>query len=212
MKPTLSDDDIRRATAPLDSALAAFVNRFPGDSPARQPVHTVYGGAQLFKSDTPKKLGQLALRALQEHAPDGPTFASAIGVDRAQAETVYRRVIEKLRREPVEDFRIDFEDGYGNRPDDEEDGHAAAAARGRAVAAHFGTYDYTASCNSTAAHQRMDHPACDFARHMMQVAYAGTGLWLSDGATNVMPIGDRETVHRAWRLHVDHIRHSLVNA
>jgi len=86
------------------------------------------------------------------------------------------------------------------------------AARGRCVAAHFGTYDYTASCNITAAHQRMDHPACDFARHMMQVAYAGTGIWLSDGATNVMPIGDRTTVHRAWRLHVDHIRHSLINA
>ena len=99
-------------------------------------------------------------------------------------------------------------------------------ARGRAVAAHFGTYDYTASCNITASEQRMDHPACDFARNMMQVAYAGTGLWLSDGATNIMPIpphrGDkltaqqieenRSTVHRAWKLHVDHIRHSLVNA
>jgi hypothetical protein len=66
------------------------------------------------------------------------------------------------------------------------------AARGRAVAAHFGTYDYTASCNITASEQRMDHPACDFARHMMQIA--------------------RETVHRAWRLHVQHIRHSLVHA
>jgi hypothetical protein len=99
------------------------------------------------------------------------------------------------------------------------------AARGRAVAAHFGTYDYTASCNITAEHQRMDHPACDFARHMMQVAYAGTGLWLSDGATNIMPIAphrgtltaeqaeeNRTVVHRAWRLHVDHIRHSLINA
>jgi uncharacterized protein DUF6986 len=90
------------------------------------------------------------------------------------------------------------------------------AARGRAIAAHFGTYDYTASCNITASEQRMDHPACDFARHMMQVAYSGTGLWLSDGATNIMPIpaypGDTATVHRAWRLHVDHIRHSLVNA
>jgi hypothetical protein len=100
------------------------------------------------------------------------------------------------------------------------------AARGKAVAAHFGTYDYTASCNITAAHQRMDHPACDFARHMMQVAYAGTGFWLSDGATNIMPIAphrgasltpeqiadNRNIVHRAWRLHVDHIRHSLVNA
>ena len=86
------------------------------------------------------------------------------------------------------------------------------AARGRAVAAHFGTYDYTASCNITAAEQRMDHPSCDFARHMMQVAYAGTGLWLSDGATNVLPIGDRDTIHRAWKLHVHHIRHSLVHA
>ena len=310
---TLHDDDIRAAAAPLDFALAEFARRFPGDSPARQPVHTVYGGAQLFKSDTPQKLGVLALRALELFAPDAATLAEAIGLHPAQAEMVYARVLEKLRREPVEDFRIDFEDGYGNRPDDEEDGHAAAAARavaagmrdgtlspfigirtldifvstligeagalppnfvvtlpkiqlpeqvttlidvfeqlepklklapdtlkmefmiettqsilnarggsnlplfldaasGRAVAAHFGTYDYTASCNITAAHQRMDHPACDFARHMMQVAYAGTGLWLSDGATNVMPIGDRATVHRAWRLHVDHIRHSLINA
>src|SRR6266540_6633944 len=86
------------------------------------------------------------------------------------------------------------------------------AARGRAVAAHFGTYDYTASCNITASEQRMDHPACDFARHNMQVAYAGTGLWLSDGATNIMPIPPHRghkltpeqveenvsTVHRAW--------------
>ena len=57
----------------------------------------------------------------------------------------------------------------------------------------------------------MLHPACDFAKHVMQVALAGTGIWLSDGATNVMPIGSREAVHRAWRLHADHIRHSLVN-
>ena len=42
------------------------------------------------------------------------------------AYTIYRRVTEKLQREPVEDFRIDFEDGYGNRPDDEEDGHAVS--------------------------------------------------------------------------------------
>src|SRR5439155_18177459 len=44
----------------------------------------------------------------------------------------------------------------------------------------------------------------------MQVALAGTGIWTSDGATNVMPIGSRESVHRAWKLHFDHIRHSLV--
>ena len=314
-------------TRRLDEALAAFARRFPGDSPARQPVHTVYGGAHLFKSDTPAKLGGLALRSLNQYGADPFAFGRLLGIADDLAETVYRRVTAKLEREAVEDFRIDFEDGYGNRPDDEEDGHATsaarqladgmkagtlspfigirtkpfsqeltrrslrtmeifistlvdaagglppwfvvtlpkiqlpeqvtaladffdsfesklglasgtlrfefmiettqailsengvsnlplflAAARGRAVAAHFGTYDYTASCNITAQYQTMDHPACDFARHMMQVAYAGTGLWLSDGATNVMPIGSIEVVHRAWRLHVDHIRHSLINA
>ena len=254
------------------------------------------------------------------------------------AHSIYNRVNEKLRREPVEDFRIDFEDGYGNRPNDEEDGHAAAAAnevalgieigtlppfigirikpfseelrersmrtldifvstlveksggklpenfvvtlpkitipeqatalanvfdsleketglpagslelelmiettqsiinaggqinlplllagaRGRCVAAHFGTYDYTASCSITAAHQHMMHPACDFAKHMMQVSFGGSGIWLSDGATNIMPVAphrfseggtpltqeqiaeNRLVVHRAWKLHRSH--------
>ncbi|HJQ40142.1 MAG TPA: phosphoenolpyruvate kinase, partial [Thermoanaerobaculia bacterium] len=284
--------------------------------------------AQLFKSDTTRKLGEKGRSILDEHGADPFTFARAIGVADAHAETIWQRVTEKLEREPVEDFRIDFEDGYGNRPDDEEDRDAARcarevaiglregtlspfigirikpfsaelmrrgirtfdiflttllgetngqlpsgfvitlpkiqlpeqvtllvdlfenlepklglaantlrlefmiettqsilsergesnlprfldAARGRAVAAHFGTYDYTASCNITASEQRMDHPACDFARHMMQIAYAGTGIWLSDGATNILPIGDKDTIHRAWKLHVDHIRHSLVHA
>jgi hypothetical protein len=103
------------------------------------------------------------------------------------------------------------------------------AARGRVTAAHFGTYDYTASCQITAAHQHMTHPACDFARHMMQVALGGTGVWLSDGATNIMPVGphrapqgssltgqqaeeNARVVYRAWKLHYDHIQHSLVNA
>jgi citrate lyase beta subunit len=328
MKTTLSTSEISTLAAPLESALGPFVKRFPGDAGERQPVHTVYGGAHLFKSDTARKIGEVAARVLDQHGADPVSFARAIGIDDLHAETIWQRVVEKLAREPVEDFRIDFEDGYGNRSDDEEDGHAAAAARelaagmregtlppfigirikpfthelmrrgirtldvvlttlleesggelplgfvvtlpkiqlpeqvtlladvfdslesrlgltpqtlrlefmiettqsilsangesnlprfldaarGRAVAAHFGTYDYTASCNITAAEQRMDHPSCDFARHMMQVAYAGTGLWLSDGATNVLPIGDRETIHRAWRLHVAHIRHSLVHA
>jgi citrate lyase beta subunit len=340
-------------------------------------VHTVYGGAHLFKSDTTPRLGALALRALDAYAPDFAAFAralelpgshempdsvaddaavrAAIAEDEAAfrrehkgvwlAHTVYTRVVEKLRREPVEDFRIDFEDGYGNRPDAEEDGHAdeaarevaagmkagtlppfigirikpfneelharsirtldiflsslleeaggrlaenfvvtlpkvtvpeqvaalarlfdqfeeargleagslklelmvettqsiinqrgesglpllVEAARGRCTAAHFGTYDYTASCQITAAHQHMTHPACDFARHSMQVALGGTGVWLSDGATNIMPVPahraaaggalteeqqeeNRRAVHRAWRLHYEHTQHSLVNA
>ena len=342
MTNTLTDADIRSATASLEAKLVQFNQRFPGSAGERQPVHTVYGGAHLFKSDTTKKLGEAAVRFLQEYGRDAQTFARAIGNPEKLAARVWERVVEKLQLEAVEDFRIDFEDGYGNRPDDEEDGHAAAAARevakgmrektlppfigirikpftlelmrrsirtfdiflttllresggrlpggfvvtlpkiqlpeqvtvlaalydameprlglpprtlrlefmiettqsildehgqsnlpkfldaarGRAVAAHFGTYDYTASCNITASEQRMDHPACDFARHMMQVAYAGTGLWLSDGATNIMPIpphrGEKltdaqrkenvATVHRAWKLHADHIRHSLVHA
>jgi hypothetical protein len=98
-------------------------------------------------------------------------------------------------------------------------------ARGRCAAAHFGIYDYTASLGITAANQHMLHPACDFARSMMHVSLAGTGVWLSDGATNIMPVpvhrGDlltesqvaenRAAVHRAWKLHCLHIRHSLDN-
>lgn len=86
------------------------------------------------------------------------------------------------------------------------------AAGGRCVAAHFGTYDYTALCNITAAHQAMAHPACDFAKNMMQVALAQTGVMLSDGATNVMPVGSRDAVHRAWKLSYQHMRHSLETA
>jgi hypothetical protein len=102
------------------------------------------------------------------------------------------------------------------------------AAAGRCVAAHFGTYDYTASCDITAAYQSMTHSVCDFAKHVMQVTLAGTGIWMSDGATNIMPIAPHvapkdgpplsprqiaenvEWVHRAWRLHYEQARHSLV--
>ncbi|HEY0321983.1 MAG TPA: hypothetical protein VGC66_13575 [Pyrinomonadaceae bacterium] len=347
MKTSLSEESKKETIKRLEKANAEFARRFPGETGNRQPVHTVYGGAQLFKSDTTKRLGALGLRALGEYAPDANTFARALELPGGEslAETVYSRVQEKLRREPVEDFRIDFEDGYGNRPDTEEDGHAQAAAgevakgmkdetippfigirikpfteelrersmrtldifittlvenagghlpsnfvvtlpkvtmpeqvtaladlfdllekalsleagalkmelmiettqaiinehgqsnlprlveaaRGRCTAAHFGTYDYTASCQITAAHQHMTHPACDFARHMMQVALGGTGVWLSDGATNIMPVGphrapqgssltaeqaeeNARVVYRAWKLHYDHIQHSLVNA
>ena len=83
------------------------------------------------------------------------------------------------------------------------------AANGRCRGAHFGTYDYTASFDITAAHQVMDHPACDFALQMMKLTFAGTGVWLSNGATSVMPIGDTQTVHKAWKLAFDHITHSL---
>src|SRR5205807_3737211 len=93
----------------------------------------------LCTSDTARKLGDLSLRALEAYAPDAGAFAEAIGLAGELTPKVYDRVRDKLRREPVEDFRIDFEDGYGNRPDDEEDGHAAAAAREVAAGMRDGT-------------------------------------------------------------------------
>lgn len=342
MASTLDDDDLAKVHASLAPGLDAFGKRYPGESGRRQPVHTVYGGGHLFKHDTARKLGGLAKKALAAYAPSAAELARAIGMaerDSAFVQTVYARVVAKLEAEPVEDFRIDFEDGYGNRADAEEDAHVEAAAlelakglaaetlppfvgvrvkpftrelaarsvrsldrfvttlvtatggklpngfvvtfpkvqlaeqvtafgatldvleaklglapgaipieimveqtqtifgadgrsalpaihdaaRGRLVGAHFGTYDYTASCGITAAHQSMTHPACDFARHIMQVAFGGTEVFLSDGATNVLPVGphrgdalsaeqereNREAVHAAWRLHASHVRRSL---
>jgi citrate lyase beta subunit len=341
VRTSLSEKKLAKALDRIDAAQTRVQRAYPGDSGARQAVHTVYGGAHLFTADTARKLGELAVRSLETYAPDANTFAEAIGLRGDLASKVYERVREKLAREAVEDFRIDFEDGYGNRSDEDEDGHAAAAARevatafaakslppflgirikplnrelaprslrtldvfltellagtdgvlpdnfvvtlpkitskvdvetlvdvfetledrlglahgalrmeimvettqsifdiggrsalprlhraasGRLTAAHFGTYDYTAGCDITAAHQRMRHPACDFAKQMMKVAFAGTGVALSDGATNIMPVPthrgktltdeqrheNRTAVFSAWRLHADDVRHSLVN-
>ena len=99
------------------------------------------------------------------------------------------------------------------------------ASEGRCIAAHFGTYDYTASCGITAKYQTMAHPVCDFAHHMTKVALGGTGIFLSDGATNVMPVApnrgeklskeklkeNADSVHNAWRIGYGHTMHSLIN-
>ena len=336
---TLSNDSLTAWSERLSKAGSRIASDFPGEGPERQPVHTVYGGAHLFSPTTSSRLGDLAIRSLETWCPDGESFANVLGMELELGQQVFALVNEKLRNEPIEDFRLDFEDGYGNRPDEEEDGHARSAAaavaegaaegslppfigirikplsgelhkrslttldlfltslveqlgslpanfvvtlpkiqdvdqvrvldealsaieaalsiervpielmmetpqmvidvdgnagirkfvaagNGRARGAHFGTYDYTASMTITAAYQTMTHPACDFARHSMQVSLAGTGVWLSDGATNVMPVaihrGDRLTdvqeeenrksVHDAMRLHYDHVRHSLRHA
>jgi len=327
----------------LKTANLRFQQVYPGDKPDRQPVHTVFGGANLFKSDTCLKMGDIALKNLLTYAPDFETLAAILKFDgkKKLAKSVYKKIITKLQTEPVEDFRIDFEDGFGNRPDDEEDATAIQAAKelaagmrnrtispfigirikpftedlknrgvrtldifltallqetkgklpenfvvmlpkvtipeqvstmvrffeiiekknglpprslkmetmveatqiimdeegrnplmkiirageGRLIAAHFGTYDYTASCGITAKYQTMAHPVCDFAHHMTKVALGGTGIFLSDGATNVMPVpphrGDklsakqlkenRQSVHNAWKIGYDHTMHSLIN-
>ena len=106
-----------RAEALLADDDAARARRYPGPSPDRQPVHTAYVPADRFSAGTPQQWGQAALRALDEHGP-------LPGFD----EPEHRKVRVKLVREPVEDLRIDFEDGYGIRPDEVEDAAAVSAA------------------------------------------------------------------------------------
>ena len=125
---TIPDKSLAAILDLLDKANVSVAERFPGDSQARQPVHVVYGGAHLFNADAAQKLGAVALRTLQEHAPDPASLASALGLAPSLAAQIHPRVVDKLKREPVEDFRIDFEDGFGSRPDSEEDEHARRAA------------------------------------------------------------------------------------
>lgn len=372
MKLSITDNEKDVLLNELKTANVKFQQIYPGDKPDRQAVHTVYGGANLFKSDTCIKMGEIALKSLQTYSPNFITLAKVLKFegcdklpdDKKKADklikklnkmdererkqhpawlsyTVYNKIVQKLQTEAVEDFRIDFEDGFGNRPDEEEDATAVNAANelaigmnektispfigirikpftedlknrgvrtmdiflttflektngklpdnfivmlpkvtipeqvstmvrlfeiierknnlapgtlkmetmveatqiimddegrnplmkiiraseGRLIAAHFGTYDYTASCGITAKYQTMAHPVCDFAHHMTKVALGGTGIFLSDGATNIMPIaphrGDkltakqlkenRQSVHNAWRIGYNHSMHSLIN-
>jgi citrate lyase beta subunit len=294
-------------------------------TPARQPLQTLYVPADRFTSGTVSEFGAEALRLLEAHAADADAFVDAFGVPADIADRTRDRTLARLERTPVEDLRVDFEDGYGVRDDDEEDRHAGEAARavleacdpatatsfglrvksfhddalerrsrrtlerfvsiladggvpdgfvvtfpkvtdpsqvaafaealgglesrygladgslrfevqietprsvlgpdgaaaaprileaggGRITAMHLGVFDYTASLGLMPWEQRLDHPANDFARQVLQVALAGTGVWVSDGSSNVVPAGDRtEDVRAAWRVHAGHVRHSLSN-
>ncbi|CAN5374917.1 aldolase/citrate lyase family protein [soil metagenome] len=372
MKLTIPKEELEDVLGGLKISNLAFQKTYPGDKPDRQPVHTVYGGANLFSHDTAEKMSKVAVKNLTTYASNFVVLANVLGLkgnenlpssekDIASLNStldnmnesnrrkhyawlpysVYNKVLQKLKTEAIEDFRIDFEDGFGNRPDEEEDATAVQAAgevamgmknntlppfigirikpftedlkargirtldifltslfektngklpdnfvvmlpkvtipeqiealvklfeiiesknnlpslslkmemmveatqavmdadgknpllkfihvgKGRCIAAHFGTYDYTASCNITAKYQTMGHQVCDFAHHMTRVALGGTGVMLSDGATNVMPVGphrgdnltpeqekeNREVVHKAWKMAYDHTMHSLIN-
>ncbi|MDB6148936.1 MAG: hypothetical protein JWQ44_384, partial [Chthoniobacter sp.] len=111
-EPTLSPAQFEATVGKLSAANRRFLDRYPGESDRRQPVHVVYGGAHLFKADSAQKLGVLARRTLREYAPDAATLAQVLGMswNAEFAETVYARTAAKLEREPVEDFRLDFED------------------------------------------------------------------------------------------------------
>jgi citrate lyase beta subunit len=166
MNRSLSPETLIDLAEKLSMAHAEFQNRYPGATGNRQPVHSVYGGAHLFRANTAQRFGELAVRALDEYAPDFVAFAKAMSLPGAErlpesqelaaslvasveadpvraqkenrpawlAHTVYRRVREKLQREPVEDYHIDFEDGYGNRSNEDEDTHAVEAANEAAAA------------------------------------------------------------------------------
>ncbi|MCL2585805.1 MAG: aldolase [Streptosporangiales bacterium] len=307
------DIDLENLTAELDERLAAddaaLAVRYPGERAARQPVHTVYVPADRYTAGLCPDWGDRALHALDSHED---LFAELVGDD-----GIVERVRGKLRAEPVEDLRIDFEDGYGPHPDDAEDADVRAAADalardqregaappfhgiriksfeaptrargvrtlglflgtlageggqpgvitlpkvtsvaqveamvyacehveaklglarlgfeiqvetpqsilgpdgtalvarmihavgGRCTALHYGTYDYSAFCGIAAEYQSMAHPAADHAKLVMQAAAAGTGVRLSDGSTNVLPVGDQ--VREGWELHLDLVRRSL---
>src|SRR6266498_5197869 len=110
--------ELDRRLAPVDGALRS---RYPGDPGTRQPVHTLYVPADRFHAEAVSDYGEQALATLRRHGPLSTVIALDPGVE--------ARVVDKLGREPVEDLRIDFEDGYGVRDDDEEDRTARAAGR-----------------------------------------------------------------------------------
>jgi citrate lyase beta subunit len=315
-------EDLDRLLAVADAELAAG---YPGEGHGRQPVHTAYVPAHRFEQGTPAQWGAVALAALGEFAPGPAEFAQALGLSAEVAEQVRPLVLAKLATEPVEDLRIDFEDGYGTRSDATEDSDARTAARslaaalgsaaappfsglrckslepatrrraigtldaflaamaqtgrplppgfvitlpkvtsaaqvsamtvlcdrleaaygltyprglafeiqvetpqvilgpdgtatvarcvhagrGRLTGLHYGTYDYSASLGIAARCQSIDHPAADHARAVMQLAAAGTGVRLSDGSSNVLPVGGEDEVLAAWKLHAALVRRSL---
>jgi citrate lyase beta subunit len=86
------------------------------------------------------------------------------------------------------------------------------ATQGRCAGLHYGTYDYSASVGVAAAFQSMEHPAADHAKAVMQLAAAGTGVPVSDGSTNILPVGDTASVRAAWTLHARLVRRSLERA
>src|SRR6266545_664002 len=129
-------DDLDQRLAPADAYLAA---RYPGDAGGRQPVHTVYVPADLMTPGLTADWGTQARAALDQHAASAPALAEATGVDATLVARVFPRVLDKLAREPIEDLRLDFEDGYGARPDEQEDHDALAVARALATEIEAGT-------------------------------------------------------------------------
>jgi citrate lyase beta subunit len=136
-----------RFLADADRALAAG---YPGPRPGRQPVHTVYVPADRFGAGLAAGWGRQALKALETFAPGPGEFGAVMGLPPGLAADVRSRVLAKLTAEPVEDLRLDFEDGYGLRGDDAEDAdvRAAAACLAAEIAAGAGPGHCGVRCKS----------------------------------------------------------------
>ena len=127
--------DLDRLTAELDARLdqadAALERGFPGERPGRQPVHTVYVPADRFHSGTFQEYGEWALWSMDDHET---LFLDLLEGDLDLLDTVR----QKLNVEPVEDLRIDFEDGYTVDDDEQEDADVERAAQALRQAIKFG--------------------------------------------------------------------------
>ena len=126
--------------AGLDDRLAASdearLRAYPGESGRRQPVHTAYVPADRYHRDVGSEWGAIAVAMMDEHLPDDAALADVVGIAPDLSGPVGRLVRAKLAAEPIEDLRIDFEDGYGPHTDAAEDADAtrAAAELGRSIA------------------------------------------------------------------------------
>jgi len=123
--PGLSEDDLEAIDRRLAADDAARERTYPGAVTGRQPVHTVYVPADQFHVEVGEEWGAAALAALSRHAPRPEDMARITGLELDSVRAVWPAVRDKLRSEPIEDLRVDLEDGYGARPDEEEDRHAA---------------------------------------------------------------------------------------
>ena len=318
MMSMFDHDFLRKAARHLKKVDAQLETRFAGDFGGRQPIHTCYVPADKFHSQIVTEWANNARQSLHEHASSPETFAHAVGIDSQTVDSWWSRLNKKLEKEPIEDLRLDFEDGYGRRSDSEEDDHIDSAlegfatletafrgiriksfesvtrdrglrtldrviaglvklggipqgfvvtlpkvtfleqvevmvdafyelerihaltenslrfevqietsqaiispegritaaplidaAKGRLTAFHYGTYDYSAAVGIAAAYQTLDHPAADLAKSILQISAAGTGVRLSDGSTNIIPIGATHEVHAAWHNHYRLVRRAL---
>ncbi len=298
----------------------AYAAAYPGP-PGPGCVHTVYIPVPKFVEGVVADWGSLAVEAVEQHPDQWREVLAGLG---GSADELNALTLAKLAREPVEDLRIDFEDGFrahrGSPADDaEEDAFAIRAAGiavgntmprswgirirslagatrsrglrtldlflsevarlgalpdgfvitlpkvtsldqvfvfvevltvleqglglregalvfeiqvetpqtllgadgtvpvarmihaagGRVSGLHFGTYDYTASLGILGAHQNLRHPVADFAKGLMMLAAAETGVRVSDGSDNKVPVGDAATVGQRWSAHAEGVTRAL---